>query len=325
LPNSARFSNSVEWWPSYCGLLRTAGALVTVAHPFINTGVDYASPLRLKLTQRTSIKAYMALFICMATKAVHLELVSDLTTKAFLAALTCFISRRGHCTTIHSDNASNFVGAKNEMDAVKKLLLSRAHQDDITRFCASKHITIKFIPPRAPHFGGLSEAGVKSTKYHLLRIIGPRELYFEEMATLLAKVEAILNSRPLILESDDANDVAAITPGHFLIGRPLNALAEPDYTDVQSNHLNRWEAIQQISQHFWNKWTATLQQHTKKSDRSEIGLGQLVLVKEVNVPTLQWLLGRVTKVTMGQDGLARVVTLRTKCGEIDRPVKKVCV
>jgi len=217
--------------------------------------------------------------------------------------LSRFISRRGHCTNLYSDNATNFVGARNEMDAVKKLLTSREHQDGVARFCASKHITFKFIPPRAPHFGGLWEAAIKSAKYHLLRIIGSRKLYFEEMVTMFAKVEAILNSRPLVSESDDADDVAAITPGHFLIGRPLNALAEPNYTDVQSNYLDRWETVRQMSQHFWNKWSAeyltNLQQRTKKAERATIAPGQLVLVKEDNLPTLQWLLGRVTKVTTG--------------------------
>jgi hypothetical protein len=153
-------------------------ARVTVAHLSINTGVDYAST-----------KAYMALFVCMATKAVHLELVSDLTTKA--------TAQPSFRTTPPNSSARR----------MRWTLSSRAHQDDITRFCASKHITIKFIPPRAPHFGGLWEAGVKSAKYHLLRIIGPRKLYFEEMATLLADVEAILNSRPLIPGSDDVNEL----------------------------------------------------------------------------------------------------------------------
>jgi hypothetical protein len=302
---------------------------VTAAHPFLNTGVDYAGPLTLKLTQRTSTKAYLAVFICMATKAVHLELVSDLTTKAFLAALTRFVSRRGLCATIYSDNATNFVGAKNEMKEVERLIAGRNHQDDITRWCSERSITFKFIPPRAPHFGGLWEAAVKSAKYHLIRIVGLTKLYFEEMATVLAKIEAMLNSRPLVPESDDPEGMTALTPGHFLIGRPLTAIAEPVFADVRSTYLTRWQLIQQMSQHFWQRWSkeylTTLQQRTAKKDRSHIAVGQLVLIREDSLPPLQWLLGRVTEVKPGQDGLVRVVVLRTKGGTIERPVVKTCV
>ncbi len=301
---------------------------VTAAHPFLNSGVDYAGPLTLKLTQRTSTKAYLALFVCMATKAVHLELVSDLTTKAFLQALTRFISRRGHCATIYSDNATNFVGAKNEMEAVKRLLSNQDHQTATERFCSEKHITFKFIPPRAPHFGGLWEAAIKSAKHHLIRIVGPTKLYYEEMYTVLVKIEALLNSRPLVPESDDVEDTTAITPGHFLIGRPLNALAEPVY-DQLTNRLDRWQMIQRMSQHFWKKWSqeylTALQRRTIKAERAAIEIGQLVVVKEDNSPPLQWLLGRVTDVKKGQDGLVRVVSLRTKSGSVERPVVKICI
>jgi hypothetical protein len=97
--------------------------------------------------------------------------VSDLSTNAFLAALMRFISRRGHYNTIYLDNSTNFVGAKNKMDAVKRLLSYWTHQDEITQFYAIKHISFKFNPPRALHFGGLWEAAIKSAKHHHIRIV----------------------------------------------------------------------------------------------------------------------------------------------------------
>jgi hypothetical protein len=160
-------------------------------HPFINTGVDYAGPFLLKLTRNTTTKAYAAIFVCMGTKAVHIELVSDLSSKAYLAALSRFVARRGLCQNIFSDNGTNFVGAKSEMAALYRLLQER--QGEIVKSLAPQQIQFHFIPPRAPHFGGLWEAAVKSMKHHLARIVGPVRLNFEEMTTVLTKVEAILN------------------------------------------------------------------------------------------------------------------------------------
>jgi hypothetical protein len=304
-------------------------ARVTGCFPFFKTGIDYAGPVTLKLTRRTSTKAYIALFVCMATKAVHIELVSDLSTKAFLAALTRFTSRRGHCKDIFCDNATNFVGAKNEVTAINNLLASSQHQEEVLKFCANQIINFHFIPPRAPHFGGLWEAAVKSMKYHFNRIVGTTQLTFEEMCTIITKIEAILNSRPLIPESSDAEDVNAITPGHFLIGRPLTALPEPVYEDVTSNRLHRWQLLQKMTQHFWKKWSrdylTTLQNRTKSAGQSKIIIGMLVLVREDNLPPTQWLVGRIVQLHPGQDGIVRVVSLKTKNGIYKRPVVKICV
>jgi len=78
-----------------------------------HTGVDYAGPFSIKISTNKSGKAYVCLFVCMATKAIHLELVSDLMTEMFLNALKRFISRRGKCGSILFDNGKNFLGTKN--------------------------------------------------------------------------------------------------------------------------------------------------------------------------------------------------------------------
>jgi Family of unknown function (DUF5641) len=291
--------------------------------------VDYAGPLTLKLTRRTSTKAYIAIFVCMSTKAVHIELVSDLSAKAFLAALSRFISRRGYCSNIYCDNGTNFVGANNELSALHQMFEDERTQEQIANACSPCRIHFHFIPPRAPHFGGLWEAAVKSAKYHLVRIVGGTQLTFEEMATVLSKIEAILNSRPLVAEPSDPEDVNAITPGHFLIGRPLVAMLEPNYIDVNANRLQRWQLLQKITQHFWKRWSSdylsTLQKRDKTSRIITILPNTIVMIKEDNLPPTQWLLGRVVEVQPGQDGLVRVVTLKTKNGICKRPVVKLCI
>jgi Family of unknown function (DUF5641)/Integrase core domain len=302
---------------------------VELLHPFIDTGVDYAGPLLLKVNRRTAIKCYVAVFICMATKAVHLELVSDASTQAFLAALTRFISRRGHCRTISSDNGTNFGGARTELESLYEALATQEHQKEVITHCAQQQIDFKFIPPRSPHFGGLWEAAVKSMKYHLKRIAGPVKMTFEEMSTLLTKIEAILNSRPLVPESSDPEDVAALTPGHLLIGRPLVALIEPDLTNINFNRLDRWQMLQQMSQHFWRRWSneylTTLQHRATAVEKTKIRVGMLVLLMEDNVPPMQWALARITEVHPGSDDIVRVVTVQTCKTTLKRGVVNVCI
>jgi len=101
--------------------------------------------------------------------------VQDLTTDSFIAALTRFLSLRGSPRTIWSDNDSNFVGAKSELAELKKIFLSEQHTSSISSVCLADWIDWKFIPPRAPHFGGLWEAAVKSAKFHFYRVAGASE------------------------------------------------------------------------------------------------------------------------------------------------------
>ena len=168
----------------------------------------------------------------MCTKAIHLELVSDLTSDAFIAALKRFIARRGIPTQLFSDNGTNFRRASSTLHELYSLLSSKGFEQATQEFIGSQGIKWSFIPPSAPHFGGLWESGVKSVKFHLHRMIGGTILSFEEYVTILNQIEAYLNSRPLFSISNDFRDPEPLTPTHFLVGSPLTALPEPDYTQV---------------------------------------------------------------------------------------------
>jgi len=202
---------------------------VCPSRPFSNVGVDFAGPFQIKESRRRnskSTKGYPALFVCTAIKSVHLEIVSDLSTEAFLASFNRFISRRGIPSNIYSDCGTNFQGANRQL---QDMLTTSARQHTACIW--------HFNLPAAPHFGGIWGAAVKSTKYNLKRAIGMQTLTFEEMTTLTAQIEAILNSRPLTVLSSDPNDLRPLTPGDFLIGQPLVALPFNDLTTTPVNSL----------------------------------------------------------------------------------------
>ncbi|UYV66894.1 hypothetical protein LAZ67_4003257 [Cordylochernes scorpioides] len=233
--------------------------------PFSKTGIDFAGPFITKpnvIRTKVTLKSYIALFICFSTKAIHLEIVSDLSTPAFLAAFRRFISRRGKPSDIFTDKATNFKGAKNILNDIHQLV----KDSSIQNYVANEHITWHFIPPSAPNFGGIWEAGIKSLKFHLLRCLKSAVLNFEELNTLTSQIEACLNSRLLYPMSSDPNDFNPLTPGHFLIGRPLTALPESSYhpNDI---YLTRWKLIQKARDVFWQRWSReylnNLQQRSK--------------------------------------------------------------
>ncbi|XP_070528258.1 uncharacterized protein [Cardiocondyla obscurior] len=192
---------------------------------------------------------------------------------------------------------------------------------------AGDKIRWRFNPPAAPNFGGLWEAAVKSAKHHLRRLIGENRLTLE-MSTLLAQIESCLKSRPLAAFSDDPADLAALTPGHFLIGEPLLALPEPSLSLEPSSRLSRWRLLQQIKDYFWDRWSreylhslAHRPKWTKQSE--EIQVGRLCLLRSEATPPTRWPLARVVELIPGSDGPIRVVRVRTATNELIRPVNKL--
>ncbi|KMQ85252.1 hypothetical protein RF55_16302 [Lasius niger] len=237
------------------------------ARAFVHCGLDYAGPIQIRSIPGRgykSRKAYIAVFICMTIKAAHLELVSDLSTSACLAAFDRFCARRGISSIIYSDNATNFQGAQRELADVWKLAST---DPNVLNNLAEKGIKWKFIPPASPHFGGLWEACVRSLKYHLKRVIEAHTLTFEEMSTLICKIEACLNSRPLGQMSDNYDDYTALTPSHLLIGSPFASKPEPSLLDKKETRLTRWQLISQMRDSFWKIWSQdylhSLQQRPK--------------------------------------------------------------
>ena len=170
-------------------------------------------------------------------------------------SLRCFIARHGKLTPIWSDHGTNFVGAKNELKELGEFFEHQKSQEVISKFCSSQNIEWKLIPKCTPHFGGVWEAAVKSTKYRLKRIVSTVKLTFEEMSTVLTQIEACLNSRPLVPLICDEDGFEASTPGHFLIGRPLDSLPDHSLSYCSIPLLRLWHLCQNLVRHFWQRWS----------------------------------------------------------------------
>ena len=288
---------------------------------FSCVGLDFAGPLTFK-SGSDSVKGYVAVFVCFASKAVHLEAVSSLTSDAMVEALRRFIARRGIPSLIVSDNATKFVGARRDLNELEKMAKAGAQ--------SYSSIEWLFIPPRSPNFGGLWEAAVKSMKHHLRRVMGNSILTYEEITSILCQIEQVLNNRPMMALTNNPDDIFALTPSMLVNGSRLDAIPQPclQTMDARGHPAKRFRALQQLLSQFWKRWAsvyvASLQPRGKwRQEGANISIDDVVLITDDGVPPLQWSIGRVMQLKLGHDGLALVVLVRTSRGEFTRPVSKL--
>ncbi|XP_075163067.1 uncharacterized protein LOC142235692 [Haematobia irritans] len=306
----------------------------TYSLPFTYTGVDFAGPFNIKtstLRNAKVIKGYAAVFVCFSTKAVHLEVCSDMSTEAFLAAFTRFTGRRGLPKTMFSDNGKNFVGASNKLLQAHHMFLKSSGK------CLTDNFGIQgfawsFIPPYAPHMGGLWESAVKIMKSHLKKQTSNFNFTYEEFSTLLVRIEAIMNSRPLSPLTDNISEILPLTPGHFLRGGPLTAPPEAPEDSPRENmsYLSRWRKLQTLQHTFSRRWkteyiTELQRRYKWKSTKNNLKENDFVIVKDDHLPPTEWRLGRVVRVICGKDNNVHVAEIKTQNGIITRPIVKLCV
>lgn len=269
-------------------------ARVQRCRPFARVGIDFAGPLQMRelgLRKSRIVKMYISVFVCFTVKAVHLEVVTELSTNAFLAAFDRFVARRGLPTDVYTDCGTNFIGANKQLHA-----LINSSNGKVAIANSRAACEWHFNPPGAPHFGGLWEAAVRSTKRLLSRVIGVHLFTYEEFTTVLTRIEAVLNSRPLTPASTDPQDLECLTPGHFLIGQPLLAVPPRSTSDEKQNLRDRWKLLDQCHQAFWRRWSAeyltTLQERPKWTRNvPNIRVNDMVVIIENNSAPLLWRLG----------------------------------
>lgn len=306
---------------------------VTQVKSFVHTAVDYAGPFYITHIRHRGVKshkAYICLFVCLTTKALHLELVSDLSTDLFLAAFKRFISRRGPVSVIYSDGGTNFIGAKRKLNEIYSHIQSTDFERYLSRHLIEYKIQFKHSPPYGPHFNGLSEANVKSVKTQLFKTIGTQILTYEEFNTILVQIEGLLNSRPICVLSSDPSDLSALTPNHFLNITPLKFLpAEYIDSTLSDNRLNRYQLLNRIVQSYWKRWSmeylTSLQQREKWNTPSKpVTVGTIVVMKDNNSHPMCWPLAIVTEIFPGKDNIIRAVKVKTATASYIRPVTRLC-
>ena len=205
---------------------RTTGSV-----PFQIVGVDYAGPISYKIsTKRGDRKAYILLFACSLTRAIHPKLLNDQTTEGFIKSFKRFVARRGRPQKVYSDNGRSFVAAARWLRGIMK-------DDRMHDYLSRHHITWQFNLSRAPWWGGQFERLVGLVKQALYKSVGGANLTWSELEEVILDVEVSLNNRPLTYVEVDVQ-LPVLTPQSMMFGQP-NLLPEQDEDSVENKDLKK--------------------------------------------------------------------------------------
>ena len=284
--------------------------------PFTHVGYDCFGPFVVK-DGRKEFKRYGVIFSCFGSRAIHIEVVNDLTTDSFINALRCFIAIRGYVSTIYSDRGTNFVGARNELQKA----MSEMSDERISQFLANQQCHFVFNVPSSSHMAGACERMIRIVKQVLdgISVQASSRLDTSSLRTLLYEVMAIVNSRPIscVKLSDSHSQPEPLTPNHLLtmkIQHPLPPPGKFESEDLYSR--KRWRRVQSLAEYFWSRWRheylSTLQPRQKwHSLQRDIEINDIVLVSENNLVRSRWRLGRVVSTHPSKDGRVRKVSIQT--------------
>ena len=296
--------------------------------PFENSAIDYFGPFTMKYGHRSRTKAYGVVFTCLTTRAIHVELATDVSTDTFLLALRRFMSLYGAPNFVRSDNGGNFIGAANELRAMIKKWKETAERIKLVDICNLHSIRWTFSTPTASHHNGAVENIVKSVKLSLNKLLNNQVYNEEEYRTIFAEVTSIVNSRPLWPASEGDIFQPPITCNDLL--KPRGLPRDPPEMNVSENPKKRYEHIQRVVNDWWKIWllnfTPNLQCRSKWSkERRNVAVGDIVLIIDPTVRRSQWQMAIVEKVYQGDDGRVRSARVKTVSGSYDRPITEFCL
>ena len=287
---------------------------VNAGHPFETTGVDYAGPLYIKIAGERDAKAYIFLFTCAWSRAVHLELVPDLGSSACVRGLRRFFGRRGVSNLMISDNAKTF------------------KSEETRAFLRDRRVSWDYITPKAPWMGGMWERLVRSTKRCLRKVLRNACLTYEELETVLIEIEATINNRPITYIDTDDN-AEALTPNHLMHGRALPIIAEScsrqerealtKQTVARRRLIYRQRLMKNFVRMWQNEYLLCLRNTRPKSNLlREPVVGDVVLIQE-GATRSAWKLARIVELSKGRDGQVRSALV--KLGQTQNLVRRPIV
>ncbi|XP_063740237.1 uncharacterized protein LOC134864868 [Eleginops maclovinus] len=310
--------------------------------PFSYTGIDCFGPFYTK-QGRKEFKRYGLLITCLSSRAIHIEMLEDLSTDAFLNALRCFIALRGAVRQIRSDQGTNFLGAKNEL----KKGLKDLDKERIATYLARKQCDFLMNVPDASHMGGIWERQIRTVRSVMSTVLAQAKGRLDDtsLRTFFYEAMSIVNSRPLTTNTiSDPKSLEPLTPNQLLTMKAVVPLPPPgSFVREDLYARKRWRRVQYLTEQFWSRWqkeylsNLSLRQQWHVPRRN-VKVGDVVIVKEDNVPRNEWRLARVVEARQEDDGLVRKVKIQIaqsklgKRGErltqptfLERPVQKLVV
>ncbi|XP_057290228.1 uncharacterized protein LOC130612911 [Hydractinia symbiolongicarpus] len=261
---------------------------------FTNIGIDYAGPLYIRdIYSRSDVhKAWICLITCVSSRAVYLDISTDLCASTCVNVLKRFVNKNGAPKVINSDNGSNFISK------------------EVQHFASSHGIKWCFNIEAAPWQGGYFERLIQSLKRCLKKVLFKTLVDYEEMLTILSAIERILNNRPLTFIYDDVNE-SPLTPNQLIYGK--NVSIDYEEYDGESWQLTvRAKYIKTVLDHFWKRWLNEYvvdlcefhKQKKKKLQSSyEIKVNDVVLIHDD--VRAKWKIGRVRKLLKSKDARIR--------------------
>ena len=288
---------------------------VDVNFSFYSVGIDFAGPLYIK--KDSVSKVYVLLFSCASSRALHLELTMDLDKYSFIRAFDRFMSRKGRPKIVISDNAKTFKA------------------NEVKRYFSELNVQQKFILPASPWWGGFYERMVRTVKSCLRKSLGKSLVTYEQLETIMCKIESIINSRPLTYVSED-DMCELLTPFHLLFGRNINTLSTSEISEVEPTKRVRYLSC--LLHTFWKRFVSDYLQELRQihvyrksniESQQKLLAGDVVLIKDDQpLPRYRWKIGKVENLIVGKDGVTRGANLRVlsatgKASSCYRPVQKL--
>lgn len=260
------------------------------------------------------------LFTCASTRAVHLELMPNLTVESFLLAFCRFTSRRGLPATVMSVNGKTFPASSKEIVKI-------AQSKEVLHYLTINGVSWRFIVEKVPWWGGFWERLIQSIKRCMKKSLGGTTLTYDELNTLLVEIKSVINSRPLTYVEDDQDGVSyTLSPSHLINGRWVTNTPNDSHLEVISTKESlTWRARyhRHLLPQFTDQWRkiyllnlrARHAQATKNWKGADIAIEDVVILKNDTSNRMFWKMAKVEELLPGKDGNIRVAVIKVSSAD----------